>query len=136
MTLCILDCSVAMSWCFEDEATPEGDQLLAQIGKEGAWVPNLWHLEVSNVLLQATKRKRITISQRSAILDLLSQLPIETDQRTHRRAFREGLMLAEQYGLSLYDASYLELALRKALPLASHDRSLIDAAERAGVSRV
>lgn len=132
MTYCVLDCSVAMSWCFEDEATAESDALLEAISKQGSWVPNLWHLEVGNVLLQATKRRRITLSNRTAMLQLLSKLPLETDSQTHTQVFRESLNLAQHYQLSLYDAAYLELAMRKNLPLATYDEALIVAGKKAG----
>lgn len=133
MTLCILDCSVAMSWCFADEATAESDALLEKISQQGAWVPNLWHLEVGNVLLQATKRGRITLSDRTAMLHLLRKLPLETDSQTCKQAFRESLNLAQHYQLSLYDAAYLELAIRKNLPLATYDKALISAGTNAGL---
>lgn len=121
-----------MSWCFADEATAESDALLETISKQRAWVPNLWHLEVGNLLLQATKRRRITLSNRTALLQLLDKLPIKTDSQTHTQAFRESLNLAQHYQLSLYDAAYLELAMRKNLPLATYDKALIAAGQKAG----
>ena len=86
MTALVLDCSIAAAWLFADEADPETDHLLARIKDEGALVPNLWHLEVGNMLLQAEKKGRITASQINVRLALLADLPITTDTETAPRA--------------------------------------------------
>jgi predicted nucleic acid-binding protein len=129
----VLDCSVAVAWCFEDEATPQTDALLERLRDEGALVPELWHLEIGNALLQAERRGRIAIARVAAFVDLLSRLPIETDGENARRALREVLALARAEKLTTYDASYLELAGRRALPLATRDQALHQAAQRLGV---
>ncbi len=125
----VLDCSIAAAWLFEDEAHPDTDNLLELLREEGALVPNLWHLEVANVLVQAEKRQRITMAQISVRLELLANLPIVTDTETGPRAFREILTLARKENLSSYDAAYLELAVRRGLPLATKDKALIRAAK-------
>lgn len=130
----VLDCSVAVAWCFEDEASPETDTLLERVRDEGALVPALWHLELGNVLVQAERRKRLTAADTTTRLELIADLPIATDDETPTRALREILTLARAEGLTTYDAAYLELAMRKGLPLATKDRTLRDAAERAGVA--
>lgn len=133
MTAFVLDCSIAAAWLFEDEARPETDILLAHLKDDSASVPNLWHLEVSNVLIQAEKRGRITATQIAARLELLSSLPIITDTETAPRTFREIITLARSQKLTTYDAAYLELAIRQGVPLATQDKALIRAANAAQV---
>ena len=128
MTAFVLDCSIAAAWLFEDEASPETDNLLAHLKDGGASVPNLWHLEVSNVLIQAEKRGRITAPQIAARLQLLASLPITTDTETAPRSFREIMTLARAQKLTCYDAAYLELAIHQEVPLATRDKALIRAA--------
>ena len=130
MSAFVLDCSIAVAWLFDDEATTQTDDLLKQLRNSNAFVPNLWHLELGNVLIQAERRKRITRAQISTRLELISRLPIETDNETDSRAFREILTLARTETLTTYDAAYLELAIRRGLPLATQDKILIRAANR------
>ena len=129
----VLDCSVAANWLFDDEATPETDALLDQLKEEGAVVPGIWHLEISNVLVRAERRKRISTAKVAAYLQLLRRLAIVTDTETDERALRETLMLAREWTLSTYDAAYLELAMPRGKPLATLDRALIRAARYAAV---
>lgn len=133
MSVVVVDSSIALSWCFEDEASPETDRLFERVRDDGAIVPGLWHLELSNVLLQAEKRGRITASDVAVRLDLIAELPIVTDQETATRAWREILNMARKEGLTTYDATYLELAVRRGLPLLTKDNELIRAAKRLGV---
>ncbi|MCH9638623.1 MAG: type II toxin-antitoxin system VapC family toxin [Betaproteobacteria bacterium] len=130
MSAFVLDCSIAAAWLFDDEATTQTDDLLKQLRNGSAFVPNLWHLELGNVLVQAERRKRITSTQISTRLELISRLPIETDTETDSRAFREILALARSETLTTYDAAYLELAIRRGLPLATQDKTLIHVANR------
>jgi len=134
MNALVIDSSVALAWCFEDEASPTSDALLEQVRDEGAVVPGLWHLEVANVLLQAEKRGRITAADIAMRLELIAELPIDTDNETAARAWREILALARAEGLTTYDAAYLELAIRRGLPLLTKDQALIAAAQRTGVA--
>lgn len=129
----VLDCSVAVGWCFEDEASPEADALFARVRDEGAVVPALWYLEIANVLLQAEKRGRIRSGDVAIRLDLMAALPITTDGETSVRAWRETLTLARAEALTVYDAAYLEVATRRGLPLMTRDAALIRAARRVGV---
>jgi predicted nucleic acid-binding protein len=129
----VLDCSVAVSWCFEDEAAEETDALLERARDEGAVVPSLWHLELGNVLLQAERRGRINAADVTTRLALIGDLPILTDGETSLRALRETLTLARAETLTTYDAAYLELSIRRGLPLATKDRSLQVAARRIGI---
>ncbi len=130
----VLDCSVAVAWCFEDEASPETDAILERLREEGALVPALWHLELGNVLVQAERRQRLSAAETTTRLELIADLPIRTDDETPGRALREVLTLARAEGLTTYDAAYLELAMRKGLPLASKDNELIKAAGHCGVA--
>lgn len=129
----VLDCSVALSWCFEDEAAEETDALLERVRDEGAVVPALWHLELGNILLQAERRGRIHAADVTTRLTLLGDLPILTDGETSVRALRETLLLARTEMLTTYDAAYLEVSLRRGLPLATKDHDLRAAAHRMGI---
>lgn len=133
MSAVVIDSSIALTWCFEDEASPETDMLLEQVRDDGAIVPGLWHLELSNVLLQAEKRGRIGTGDVVIRLALIAELPILVDQETTARAWREILTLARTEGLTTYDATYLELAVRRGLPLLTKDQELARAAKRLGV---
>ena len=133
MSAVVIDTSIALSWCFEDEASPETDGLFERVRDEGAIVPGLWHLELGNVLLQAERRGRITPKDVGVRLDLIAELPIVTDQETTARAWREILTMARADRLTTYDATYLELAVRRGLPLLTKDGELVRAAKRIGV---
>lgn len=129
----VLDASIALAWCFDDESTSETNALIDRLRDYGAYVPSLWHLELTNVLLQAERRSRISAADIAVRLRLLGDLPIDTDVETHLRAMRETLALARAERLTAYDAAYLELAMRRGLPLASRDGDLRAAAARLGV---
>lgn len=132
----VLDCSIAVAWIFDDEAGPETDELLDRLKATRAFVPALWRLELGNVLIQAERRGRITASRIAAFLELLGALPIVTDDETDNRALREILALARSESLTTYDAAYLDLAMRRSLPLATRDTALVRAAKRVNVEIV
>jgi Predicted nucleic acid-binding protein, contains PIN domain len=129
----VLDCSVTAAWCIEDEANPSTDRLLDSLQSGEAFVPALWPLEISNVLLTAERRRLLTRAQAFQCLEMLRSLPIVVDESTSSRAMGEILSLARDQNLSVYDAAYLELSIREALPLATRDRILAGAAKRCGV---
>jgi predicted nucleic acid-binding protein len=129
----VLDASTALSWCFEDEATPEGDALLERLQAEFARVPNHWALEIANSLIVAERRHRLDAPRSERYLTVLSSLDIRADASTTERAFGEVFHLARDARLTSYDAAYLDLALREGLPLATRDSTLAAAARRAGV---
>jgi predicted nucleic acid-binding protein len=108
-------------------------RFLDRVILEGALVPSVWPLEVGNVLLMAERQKRISAEQRHQAVYTLSELPINVDPMTSHHAWQETMELAERYKLTLYDAAYLELALRRSLPLATLDKSLKSAADKAGI---
>ncbi len=129
----VLDCSVTMAWVFSDEATEATSQLRDSLVESRAFVPSLWPVEVGNVLLVATRRNRIRVDDWREIRASLEALPIEIDPVTTSRAWGASLELARTHQLSVYDAMYLELAMRLQLPLATLDRALHGAARTAGV---
>jgi len=114
MTPLVVDCSVTMAWCFEDECDELADAVLDALADGEAWVPSLWPLEVANVLVAAERRRRLTAADSARFIELLMGLPIVVDDRSHERALSQGLAAARQLGLSVYDASYVELAMRPA----------------------
>ena len=133
----VLDCSATLAWVFASEATRETDALLDVLAAGGkAWVPALWHLELGNVLLHAQRKRRIDKAGIEKFLSALDVYDIEVDPETMTVAWSRTLALAESYVLSVYDAAYLELALRRGLPLASLDDSLRRAMQKAGGRRL
>ena len=135
MTRLVLDCSVAVAWCFEDEASPALDALLDRVQADGAIVPPLWTLEVANVLLGAARRLRLTRETMHERLTLLDMLPVETDGQGNGPVWRSTVLaLADTETLTMYDATYLELAIRRGLVLATSDKALRRAATRRGVT--
>ena len=130
---CVLDSSAALAWILPGEHTSATDQLLADVGEHGAIVPALWPIETANVLLTAERRGRITLAERTQALGILQEMPIDVDDRTASLAFSAISGLAAARHLTVYDACYLELALRLDLPLASLDAQLRQAAQQAGV---
>lgn len=133
MTLCVLDSSAALAWVLPSEGGPEADALLDQVADAGAAAPGLWPLEVANTLLMAERRGRITLAERQEALSVLADLPIQIDAHTAGHAWTDTLAVAAAHQLTVYDASYLELAMRLSLPIASLDQALCRAAERCGV---
>ena len=133
MSAFVLDCSAAIAFLFEDEASPAADALLDRLKGDSAAVPALWRLELGNVLAGAERAGRISESQLTAYLEIVRELPIVTDTATDERALREVLALARREGLTTYDAAYLELSLRLNVPLATKDVPLVSAAQRLGV---
>ncbi len=129
----VLDCSVAMAWCFEDETNPYTEAVLQDLADAGAVVPSIWPLEVANVLLVAERRKKISKAQSRRFVELLQSLPIDVDEVSTARAWDGVLSLAREQYLSAYDAAYLELAMREGLPVATADNDLKKAAKRCGV---
>lgn len=127
----VLDASVALAWCFEDEATSQTEAVLDRLAEDSAVAPSLWELEVVNVLLLAERRGRLTESQAARFVALLSQLPIHISS-AHADM---GAVLAagRHHGLTAYDAAYLVLAEREGIALATMDGRLRAAAQAAGV---
>lgn len=129
----VLDCSIVMAWCFDDEADDYADKVLELVTKNEALVPSIWPLEVANVLLVGERKKRLTKADSSRFIELLSAQPIVVDMETPEKALGDTLSLARDYGLSSYDASYLELSMRHGISFATGDQSLRKAAEKCGI---
>jgi len=129
----VLDCSMTMAWVFPDEASESTDALRESLIKDSAIVPVLWPIEVGNVLLVATRRGRITADDWPRIRDDLEALPIDVDPESCDRVLDTVLPIANEHELSVYDAMYLELALRLGMPLATLDQKLTAAGKGAGV---
>ena len=129
----VLDSSVALASVIDLETTPAVLQAMHLVISNGAWVPSLWRIEVANVLEMGVRRNRFDASFQSKALADLSLLQISIDPETDRQAWSATSRLASLHRLTLYDAAYLELALRRALPLATFDRELRAAASAEGV---
>lgn len=126
----VLDCSITLAWCFEDESTKFTDTILETLKKSTAIVPTIWSLEVANILLQSKKNKRIDEVHSASFIDALSALPIVIDPSTSSRAMHSIFALASQSDLTIYDAAYLELSIREKIPLLTLDKALIKAAKK------
>jgi predicted nucleic acid-binding protein len=124
----VLDSSATLAWVYSDETTEGIRAVFDQVSSEGAWVPSLWRLEVANVLQMGVRRGRHDGAFRDATVADLGLLPVQVDSETERQAWGATLRLAERHTLTVYDAAYLELALRRGLPLATLDQELRAAA--------
>jgi predicted nucleic acid-binding protein len=129
----VLDGSTTLAWIYQDEISETARHVLALVTGAGAWVPAIWRLEVANGLQTGIRRGRIDTAYRDAALSDLDLLDIAIDPDTDRYAWTGTLRLSDRFRLTLYDAAYLELAQRRALPLASLDRELCDAARALGL---
>jgi len=131
----VADASVALSWCFEDEATEWTDSLLERLRNgDRISVPAHWPVEVSNGMLMALRRKRIQPGRPELFWDELAALPIEVEPPLSPEQAKAILHVSEQYGLTVYDAAYLELARRKGLSLATLDSAVLRAATLEGIT--
>jgi predicted nucleic acid-binding protein len=124
----IVDNSVVMSWCFKDQANAYADSVLDTLKATTAYVPSVWPLEVVNVLLAAERGNLISEADSVRFINLLSGLPIFIQDERPERSMTDLLGLARAHDLSSYDASYLDLAMKKGLPLATLDQKLRKAA--------
>ena len=129
----VIDNSVVMAWCFEDEVSKYADFVLDSLEFSEALVPSIWPLEVGNVLLVAERRKRLAEADSARFLMLLNDLPITVDQELPERMMKEILALAREYQISTYDASYLDLAMKRGLSIATQDTGLLSAAKQSQV---
>lgn len=130
----VLDASMTLAGLLPDESSNAGLATLKRASEIGAWVPAIWHLEVANALQMGALRGRCSAAFVDQSLERLARVPIEVDAETASRSWRDTLELARTEGLTLYDAAYLELALRRQIALASLDKQLVSAALRLGVN--
>ena len=134
----VLDNSVTMRWFFGDGKPQElayASRVLDAIKQDIALVPATWGLEVANVIARAEAKALVTEARSGAFLEMLDDVDIKVDAATFAHALSGTLQLARRYKLSAYDASYLELALRLGIPLATLDEDLQKAAKKAGVKK-
>ena len=130
----VLDCSIAMAWLVHDEATAKTAALLNRLATETALVPAWWFIEMTNVLAMAERKGRITSNQSDAFISDLNKLGIERDDECPDRAFTYLLALCRTHRLTCYDAIYLDLAIRRSLPLATLDDDLRKTAKKLGIN--
>lgn len=129
----VVDASVAMAWCFLDEETPATHGLLKGLKSKVALVPAWWYVEIANVVALAERKGRLSVAEIDDYLAVLDGLQIEVDNEAPQRAFSHLLPLCRKHKLTSYDAIYLELAIRRKLPLATLDEPLRKAAKKLGV---
>lgn len=132
----VLDSSVAVAWCFEDETSPAADRVLDLLVSAEAIVPVIWPAEVGNALLAGERRRRISAAGVSRSLALLRSLNIRLDDSDARAQVDDWVGLARSQKLSVYDAAYLAVAIRSGVPLATLDRGLARAARAMGLTLV
>jgi predicted nucleic acid-binding protein len=127
----VIDPSVALAWLLPDETNARAGMVREAIenGAE-AWIPVHWWLEISNGLLMAERRNRITPAQTDQALSLVNSLPLEEDEETAEQIPNRTCVLARKHGLTIYDAAYLELAQRRGATLATFDAQLLKAAAK------
>jgi predicted nucleic acid-binding protein len=129
-----LDASVAIAWCFPDENVEYAERILDRLKTHVALVPSLWRIELANSFLVGERRNRCTRADVVAWTSFLDSLPIEMDEETGMRALSDVLDVARSFGLAVYDAAYLELAIRLGIPLATLDERLKQTLAHAGIS--
>lgn len=132
----VVDASMTIAWLLRDERNDKARQVLRRVAAGGAAVPSLWRLEVANVLRNAVRRGRCDAAYAARCLERLERLRIVIDDETDRRAWGATRQLSIEHNLTLYDAAYLELAIRIKSPLASNDAALLAAADRVGLGAV
>lgn len=133
MAAYVLDSSVALAWILPRQQTARTKALLDQATEYGVQTTGLWPIETANVLLVYERREKLTAAERAAAIGFFGGLPIDIDDQTHARAWAATYDLALAHKLTVYDAGYLELALRAGLPLATLDSDLVHAATKLGV---
>jgi predicted nucleic acid-binding protein len=132
--IAVVDASLVLNWVLHDEQSPQSDRLFDLVAREGGIVPSLWRLEIANALQVAMRRNRIDQAYRETTIQTLQRLPIEIDQETDAHAWTTTLRLSDRHRIAVYDAAYLDLALRRGLPLATRDQDLVRAARESGVT--
>jgi predicted nucleic acid-binding protein len=129
----VLDASMTIAWLFTDERDQIPKEVLRRVAEDGAFVPSLWRLEVANVLRNAVCRKRCDDAYAGRCLQRLDRLRIIVDSETDARAWGAIRQLSNEHDLTVYDAAYVELAIRRKLPLASRDDAITRVGEKVGI---
>lgn len=129
----VLDNSVIMAWLFEDERDDYSLKVLDALSFAKVYVPAIWPLEYLNTLLVAERKKRISFQRSQEFRSIISLGDFKIDKESVMTLSNDLYSLAKIYKLTVYDASYLELALRRSLPLVSLDKQVIRASKKAGL---
>jgi predicted nucleic acid-binding protein len=131
----VIDASITLAWCFGDEANAYAERILDELrsGRREATVPAIWPSEVGNGLLVAERKGRIRRADTARLVTILAELPVSVETTGIGFMGRIVVPMAREHGLTVYDATYLELAERLGQPLASLDAELVEATRRAGV---
>ena len=133
----VLDCSVALVWCFEDEVDQYANWVFGLLETvERIVVPPLWPTELANALLVRERKNRLSRPESVRFLKTLEAFPIELDTRSSYQTVHEVLDYGRDCGISAYDAAYLECAIRLGLPLATLDKALRRAAIKVGAQEL
>jgi predicted nucleic acid-binding protein len=132
MTPFVVDCSITMAWCFEDECDPYADAALGALEETEVLVPSVWTLEMANVIVVAERQRRLTKADSTRFVELLGGLRIVVEEAAREHVLTRVLGCARDFGLSAYDAAYLELAMRHGVALATTDRALRSACRKSG----
>ena len=137
----VLDNSIVMRWFFndgniKDRQYSEGVLNLIVLGSNTPITPGVWPLEIANVISRAESMGQIEETRSAHFLEIIREMNIATESIAQDVSFGSVLHLARVYKLSSYDASYLELAMRYSIPLATLDKDLITAMKKVGVSRL
>ena len=130
----VANASVAIAWVHPAQATPETDAMLDRLATgDSLVVPALWPLEVANALTVLRRRRKLTPDEARTAIEIIRELPVIIDHEAAVIAFTRLVDLASEHELTVYDATYIELATRRQLPLASNDARIKQAAIRSGV---
>jgi predicted nucleic acid-binding protein len=132
----VLDASITMAWCFEEEITPYARAVLDRLDIDAAMVPAIWPLEVANAMLVAERRQQLLPARAERFKELVTEMPITVIPGSFVDATSIVMNAARAFRLTCYDAAYLELAMREGIPIATRDKQLVEAARSAGVSLV
>ncbi len=128
-----IDASVALAWCFPDEASNYADSVLLALENQTVIVPTIWAVEITNALLVGERRKRIRQPEIRRFVDLLKGLSVVEERQKFAETVSNVLPLAREYDLSAYDAAYLDVAIRHEIPLATLDAAMQKACTAAGI---
>lgn len=129
----VLDCSVTLSWFIPDEQNEFALDTLKKASRDGATVPFHWNAEMSNGLLMCLRRDRIDGHMLVSAFAALNAMPITTDRKSAENIDSKLIFFAQEVGLTIYDALYIECAQRLRLPLVTFDKALAKAAKSVGV---
>jgi predicted nucleic acid-binding protein len=132
----ILDASVALAWVLEEQQAANANSVLAKLRTDTAAAPSIWPVEVANALLAAQRRGRLPAARVSQAIAFVLALQIEVRHAALEATLIDTRELARRESLTVYDASYLDLAMREGVALATLDQALMAAANRVGVPLV